>query len=164
MSRRMLIMVATIAGFVLLAALLLFPMMTMKLGDETDSRRAIQDVAGPWLLLFGWIACAFSALVFFGKADYIGVPESKSRMLSFLGYKLYGFFALALLIAGTPHEKASWGFGFWLAFLAAIVGALAVYLTFNPGLAQKIADKAKEMKDGAGEDAAGPPDAGGSAP
>lgn len=152
MNRRTLVLVSTIAGFVLLAALVLFPMMTMTMGDETDSRRAIEGGNGPWLLLFGWVAAGFSALVLMNKADYIGVPEAKSRMLSFLGYKLFAFFAIAILIAGTPHEKASWGAGFWIAFLASIVGAAATYLTFNEALARKIADKAKEMKEGSGDE------------
>jgi hypothetical protein len=151
MSRRFLLMVSTIAGLAMLAALVLFPLMTMTRGDESESRRAIEGDTGPWLLLFSWFACAFAALVFLKKADYIGIAENRCRMFSLLGYKLAGFFFLALLIAGTPHEKASWGFGFWLGFIASIVGSFAMYLTFNEKLAQKLADKAKDVSSGSSD-------------
>lgn len=146
MNRRLLILTATVAGFVLLAALVFFSLATRTFGDETQTTKAVEMPQGMWLLLFGWIATGFAALVCFGKADYIGVPEAKSRMMSFLGFKLYAFFALAMLIGVDHGEKAGWGFGFWLALLASFVGAGAIYLTFNEGLAQKLADKAKEMK------------------
>ena len=147
MNQKTLVLVATIAGFVLLAALVFLPLSTMSHGDMSRSTHAIEAPQGAWLLLFGWIAAGFSALVCFGKADYIGVPEAKSRMLSFLGYKLYGFFAIAMLIGIDMGEHAGFGSGFWIAFLAAIVGAGAVYLTFNEKLAQKLADKAKDLKE-----------------
>ncbi|MDA1195152.1 MAG: hypothetical protein O2894_08195 [Planctomycetota bacterium] len=148
MNQRTLVWAATIAGFVMLGALVLFPLVVTKVGDKSHSVRAIETEVGHWLLLFGWVACGFSALVSFGKAEYIGVAEDKSRMLSFLGYKLSGFFYIALLIAGAGGEHTSYGFGFWLAFLASLAGGFAAYLTFNPALAQKLADKAKEMSAG----------------
>lgn len=163
MSRRFLLMVATIAGLAMLAALVLFPLVTVDIGKKTISSRAVEGGTGPWLLVFAWIACAFAALVFLKKADYIGIAEAKCRMLSLLGFKLSGFFYIALLVAGHRGDEAGWGFGFWLAFLASIVGAFAIYLTFNEKLAQKLAEKAKDVSSGSSDkpqgDAASTPDA-----
>jgi hypothetical protein len=151
MNRKTLVMVATLAGLVMMVALLIFPIAVTKMGDKSMSTRAIEGGSGPWLLLFSWIACGFCALVCLKKADYIGLAEDRCRMLSLLGFKLGAFFFLALLIAGTRGDSTSWGFGFWLGFVASIVGAFTVYLTFNEKLAQKIASKAKELGSDEGE-------------
>jgi hypothetical protein len=164
MNRKSLVLVAAICGLVLVLALLLFPITSTTFGDETRTSRAIEGETGPFLLIFAWLACGFAAIVLLGKADYIGIGDDKGRMLSLLGFKLAGFFFLAHLIAGNG-EHVSWGFGFWLGFIASIVGAIAMYLTFNPALAAKIAEKAHELREKAtSEDDKGDKPAGGDTP
>lgn len=151
MGRRTLVMGASIAGLVLVLALLLFPLVVVKVGDHSQSARAIEGGTGPFLLLFAWMAFGFSALTLLGKADYIGIGEEKACMLSLLGFKLAGFFFLAHLIAGTGSKNAGWGLGFWLGFLASIAGAFIVYLTFNPALAKRLSEAARDLREGSSE-------------
>ena len=148
MNRATFVMIATICGLVMVIALLLLPIAVTSSKDFSASSRAIEGGTGPWLLLFSWFAFGFSALVMLKKADYLGVGNDKARMLSLVGFKLAGFFFLAHLIAGTRGENTNWGAGFWLAFIASIVGVFVTYLTFNEKLAQKIANAAKEMRSG----------------
>jgi hypothetical protein len=147
-NRHLLVTVATIAGLVAIVALLLLPLVTVGTGEHSHSARAIEAESGTFFLLFGWIAAAFAAFVLFRKTDLIGMSESACLLLSLLGFKLLAFFSLARLIAGSGPGR--FGMGFWFAFLASVVGALAVYLTFNPALAQRLAaaTQAAAKKDG----------------
>lgn len=147
MNRRTLVLGAAICGLVLVVALLLFPLVVITIGDESEGRRAIEGNTGPFLLLFAWMGFGFAAMSFVGKADYLGIGDERARILSLLGFKLGGFFFLAHLIAGNGGERAGWGMGFWLGFLASIAGAFVIYLTFNPALAQRLSDAAREMRD-----------------
>lgn len=146
MNRKFLIMVATICGLAMVISLLLLPILTYGSGEHSQSVRAIMAPAGGFVLLFAWIAAGFGALVFFKKTDILGMNEARHMAISFLGYKLTMFFLIALLIEG-PMREGSWGVGFWLAFIAGLVGTLAVFLTFNPALAQKLADAAKSKEE-----------------
>jgi hypothetical protein len=143
MDRKFLMTVSAIAGATVIVALVLFPLESMSMGDKTRSIRAIQYPTGGFLLVFAWLAGGFAAMLFLKLNDRIGLSEQTCRVLSFAGFKLAGFFFLAMLIGGTNYENG-WGFGYWLAFIASIVGAFAIYLTFNPALAQRIAEKARE--------------------
>lgn len=151
MNRRTLVFAATICGLVLVIALLLLPLVVVSMGDQSEGRRAIEGGTGPFFLLFAWMACGFAGLTLLGKADYIGLGEERACMLSFLGFKLAAFFFLAHLIAGTGGGRVSWGAGFWIGFLASLAGAFVVYLTFNPALAKRLSDAAREMREGTGE-------------
>lgn len=156
MSRRTLVLAATVCGLVLVLALLLLPLVVVSIGDRSESARAIEGGTGPFLLLFAWMGFGFAALTLLGKADYIGVGEERASMLSLLGFKLAGFFFLAHLIAGNGGKHASWGGGFWLGFLASIVGAFLIYLTFNPKLARRLSDAARDLREGSTDDGAKP--------
>jgi hypothetical protein len=143
MNKKFLIMIATICGLAMVVALLLLPIATWGKDEYTGSGRAIEMPNGGLLLLFTWVATGFSALVFFKKLHVIGLTEERHMAVSFLGFKLVSFFLLAMLIAG-PLRDGSYSIGYWLAFIASIVGTFAVYLTFNPVLAEKIAAAAKQ--------------------
>ena len=151
MNRTFLTMVATLCGLVMVASLLLFPLATWGEGDSAGSIRAVEAEIGGFLLLLTWVAAGFAALAFLKKTHVIGISEERHMAVSFLGFKLSAFFLLALLIAGARH--GSWGIGFWLAFIASIVGSFAVYLTFNPALAEKIAAAAKQEEKPSDDDA-----------
>lgn len=134
MDRKFLVMVAAIAGLTALGALAILPIVS--------DVHAVQQSVGCFLLLFVWFGGGFATILWWNLHGRIGVDEHTCRILSFVGFKLAGFFFLALMIAGTGGP--GWAFGFWLAFLASAVGAFAIYLTFNPALAQRLADAAKE--------------------
>lgn len=142
MNRKLLMMIGTLCGLVAVASLLIFPLMTYEMGKETGSIRAVETPIGGFLLLAAWIAAGFAALAFLKKTHVLAMSEASHMGVSFLGFKLSTFFLLALLIAGS--SRGSWGVGFWFAFIASIVGTFAVYLTFNPALAAKIAAATKQ--------------------
>ena len=142
MNRKFLIMLGTLCGLAMVASLLIFPLATWGEDKFAGSARAIEMPNGGILLLMTWIAAGFASLAFFKKTHVLGVSEERHLAVSFLGFKLSVFFMLALLIAGAG--RGNWGFGFWLAFIAGIVGTFAVYLTFNPALAEKIAAATKQ--------------------
>ncbi len=152
MNRKFLTMVATICGLVMVVSLLVLPATTWGKGDHSGSARVISMPIGGFLLLSAWIAAAFAALSTFGKTHIVGMSDEKHCAVSFLGFKLAGLFLIAVLIQGAGGEDVSWGVGFWFALLADIVGVLALYLTFNPALAKKIADAAKSDDDSGGDD------------
>ena len=149
MNRRFLCMVGTIAGLVMVVSLLLLPMVTWGKGDASGSAHAIENTPGAFVMLFSWIACGFAAFVLLKRSDLLGIGESTSLLLSLVGFKLAAFFLLAMLIAGAGH--GSYSVGFWIAFLASIVGAFAIYLTFNPDLAKRIADATQSPRAPGGE-------------
>jgi hypothetical protein len=138
MNRTFLMMVATICGLAMVVSLLLFPLLTWGKGDNSVSVRVIEAPIGGVLLLVVWVAAGFAALSFLKKLHLFGLSDAQHRAVSFLGFKLSSFLLLALLIAG-PSREGSYSIGFWLAFIASIVGTFAVYLTFNAALAEKIA-------------------------
>ncbi|MDJ0521800.1 MAG: hypothetical protein QNJ90_06965 [Planctomycetota bacterium] len=146
MNQKFLTMVATICGLVMVAALLIFPLVTWGEGDHSGSARAISAPSGSFLLMFTWLAVGFAGFVFLNKTKVIGIGENACRMFSLLGFKLAAFFFIAMLIDGA--NRGSWGIGFWLGFIASVIGAFAIYLTFNPDLAAKIADAAKSDDNG----------------
>ncbi len=137
MNNKFLMMVGTICGGVVILSLLILPMMV----DDNSSDRVISLPTGGFVLMFGWLAGGFAAMLFFGMNNRINVGDDACRTGSLIGFKLLAFFLIAMLLEGSRHM--SWGIGFWLAFLASIVGSFAVYLTFNPKLAAKIAEAAK---------------------
>ena len=145
MNRSFLVLVATACGLAMAVALLVFPIVTWGSGDSSRSNRAVEHTAGVFLLLATWVAAGFASLVFFKKTHLLGMSDDKHLAISFLGFKLAMFFIVALLIAGSGH--GSWGVGFWLALLAGLVGTTAVFLTFNPALAKKIADATRADND-----------------
>jgi hypothetical protein len=168
MDRRFLLMVSAISGGVMIVALLLLPVESWGDGELAGSWHAVQYPTGGFLLIFTWLAGGFSTAVMFKMNERVGLSEYTCRLISLLGFKLAGFFLLAMLIGGTLRG-GGFGAGYWLAFIAAIVGALSLYLTFNEKLAQRIADAAKEKGAGAGDEkgdapadaADGAPDSGG---
>ena len=142
MNRTFLMMVAMICGLVMVASLLLFPLAAWGKGEASGSIRAIETSIGGILLLVTWLAAGFAALSFLKKLHLIGITDAQHRAVAFLGFKLSSFFLLALLIAGA--RNGGFSLGFWLAFIASIVGTFAVYLTFNAELAEKIAAATKQ--------------------
>jgi len=150
MDRKFLMMVGAIAGLTMIVALLVFTLESQTMGDESRGMHAVQYPNGGFLLVFAWLGGGFAAMLFLKLNERIGLTEQVCRVLSLVGFKLAGFFFLAILIAGTRWD-GGWDFGFWLAFVASIVGALAVYLTFNPALAKRIADAAKEKTSSDGD-------------
>ncbi len=166
MHPKFLTLVATIAGGMLLLALLILPFETVDMpGDMADRTiRAIELPAGVALLVAGWLATAFAMFVQFRKLLDTGLKDRTCRILSLLAFKLFGFLWIASLFGGTRGgEDGSHGAAFWLSFPAAIVGALAMYLTFNADLSKTIAKKAQEAGVGtlpiADEDDDAPPSA-----
>lgn len=155
MDRKTLILIGTICSLVVLGSLLLFPIATWGEGERADSARAISHDAGPFLLLFAWFAAAFSGLVCWNKTHILGLSDKRHLAISFLAFKLTCFFFLALLIDGPGRESVSWGVGFWFAFIAALAGTMAVFLTFNPELAKRLAEVAKSDDAPASDDAGG---------
>ena len=141
MNNKFLMLVGTVCGAVVILALLILPLVTWGEGDSSGSSRVIKHGAGGFILMFGWLAGGFAAMLFLGMNDRIGMSDQSCRVGSLIGFKMLGFFLIALLIDGSGH--GGWGIGFWLALIASIIGAFAVYLTFNPNLAAKIADAAK---------------------
>jgi hypothetical protein len=144
MNRTFLMMVATISGLVMVVSLVLFPLIAWGKGDASGSARAIEAPIGGVLLLVTWLAAGFAGLSFLKKLHLIGLTDAQHRTVSFLGFKLSSFLLLALLIAGANH--GSFSLGFWLAFIASIIGTFAVYLTFNAELAEKIATATKQAE------------------
>lgn len=153
MDRRFLMMVAAIAGLTMIVSLLVFTLESQTMGDESRGMHAVQYPNGGFLLVFAWLGGGFAAMLFLKMNERIGLSEQNCRLLSLIGFKLAGFFFLAVLIAGTRWDDG-WDFGFWLAFIASVVGAFAIYLTFNPALAKRIADAAKEKMDDKADDKA----------
>ena len=137
MNQKFLMMVGTICGAVVILSLLLLPFVT----SDGGSMRVIQATSGGFILMFGWIAGGCAAMLFLKLNARIGMSDQACRIGSLLGFKLLAFFLIAYLIDGTG--RGSWGIGFWLAFLASIVGAFSVYLTFNEKLAKKLAEATK---------------------
>jgi len=145
MNKKFLMLVGTICGGVVILSLLLLPFLTM---DKT-SLRAINSPSGGFVLIFAWLAGGCAAALFLKLNARVGLSDQASRIGSLVGFKLLAFFLLAMLIDGP--WRGSFGFGFWLAFIASLVGAFAIYLTFNPALAEKIASAAKSDDDAPGD-------------
>ncbi len=143
MDRRFLLMIATIAGLTMIVALLVFTLESWGEGEHAGGAHAVQYPSGGFLLIAAWLGGGFAAALFLKMNDRINLSEQACRMASLVGFKLAGFFLIAFLVSGT-ERGGGWNFGFWLAFIASVVGAFAVYLTFNPALAKRIADAAKE--------------------
>jgi len=137
MNQKFLMMIGTICGAVVILSLLVLPLVTY----DGGSSRVIQAPSGGFILMFGWIAGGCAAMLFLKLNARIGMSDDACRIGSLVGFKMLAFFLIAYLIDGSG--RGSWGIGFWLAFLASIVGAFFVYLTFNAKLAQKIADATK---------------------
>ena len=147
MHPKFLTLVATIAGGMLLLALLVLPFETIDMPRDMADRtiRAIELPNGVMLLVAGWLATAFAAFVQFRKLLDIDLKDRTCRLLSLLAFKLFGFLWIASLFGGTRGgEDGAHGAAFWLSFPAAFVGALAMYLTFNAKLSETIAKKATE--------------------
>ncbi len=137
MNKKFLMLVGTICGGVVILSLLLLPLVSY----EGGSARVITAPNGGFILMFAWLAGGCAAMLFLKLNVRIGLGDQAARIGSLVGFKLLAFFLIALLIEGPGH--GSWGIGFWLAFIASLVGAFAVYLTFNPVLAERIAKAAK---------------------
>ena len=149
MHPKFLTLVATIAGGMMLLALLMLPFEVMDMPGKTPDRtlHAVELPGGVLMLLAAWLATAFAMFVQFRSLLDVGLSDRTCRLLSLLAFKLAGFLWIASLFGGTRFDgdDARHGFGFWLSFPAAFVGALALYLTFNAALSKTIAKKAEEM-------------------
>jgi hypothetical protein len=137
MNQKFLMMVGTICGAVVILSLLLLPFVTW----EGGSARVVGASSGGFVLMFAWIAGGCAAMLFLKLNARIGMSDQACRIGSLVGFKMLAFFLIAHLIDGS--KNGSWGVGFWLAFLASLVGAFFVYLTFNEKLAQKLAEATK---------------------
>jgi len=138
MNKKFLMLVGTICGAVVILSLLLFAFISY----DKSYDRVINTLSGGFILMFAWLAGGCAAMLFLKLNARVGLSDQACRIGSLVGFKLLAFFLLAMLIDGCPRG-GSWGIGFWLAFLASLVGAFAVYLTFNPALAERIANATK---------------------
>lgn len=148
MDRKTLTLAAAIAGGLMMLALVMLPFQWADGGDKNVTFRAAHLPAGAAMLVAAWIAGAFAMAVTFRERFDIGVPDRPCRVISLLAFKLVGFLCLAVLFSGTPMGLPSKGgttIGFWLTFIAAIAGAFAMYLTFNPTLGKTIAKQAESL-------------------
>lgn len=140
MNRSLLTMVAFVCGLAALVSLLVFPIIT----SEHRSARAVNADAGLFMILFAFGAAMHMAAIFFKMTAKLGVSEGTAMLRSMILFKLVAMLGLALLIDGP--SGASWGVGFWLAWIASIVGALSLFLAENPEVARKLAEAAAATK------------------
>ena len=140
MNRKFLLMIAAICGAVVLLSILVLPLASGGKGEASWTHNFIEGrMIGVVFMLFGVFAALYSALLFFGKTTVLGMEEGRAQTAALLSFGLAAFFGLAGLIAGMENL----GFGFWLFWLASVVGTFAMLMAAIPALAQKIADAAK---------------------
>lgn len=140
MSRKFLLMIAAVCGAVVLLCILILPVESGGQGDASWSRNFIEaHLLGVILMLFGVFAALYSALLYFGKTSVLGMDEGRAQTAALLAYGLGAFFGLAALIAGLEGTAV----GFWLFWIACLVGTFVMLMTASPALAKRIADAAK---------------------
>lgn len=148
MNRQALTLAAAISGGLMMLALVMLPFLWADAGNEDITFRAAHVPAGVAILIVAWIAGAFALAVQFRERFDIGVPDRPCRVISLLAFKLVGFLCLAVLFSGNPMGgpgKGGTTIGFWLTFIASVVGAFAMYLTFNPTLRKTIAKQVESV-------------------
>ncbi len=141
MNRSVLILVAFVCGLAALVSLLLFPLVSF----EGGSSRAINGGAvGVFMILFAFGAALHMFAAFFKLTARLGVTEGQAMLRSMLCFKLVAMLGLALLIDGSG--RGTWGVGFWLAWLASLIGGFGLFLAENPEVARKLAEAAAATK------------------
>jgi multisubunit Na+/H+ antiporter MnhG subunit len=143
MDRKFLLMVAAACGALVLVSILFLPVA----GEGEYSRNFISGgTLGIVLLLLGIAVSGTSILLFLGKTHLVGPDEASVVKSAFGFFALGAFLGLAQVIDGADGMKA----GFWVYWIACLIGGFAMLLVTNPALAKRIAEAAKEKPD-AGE-------------
>lgn len=144
MNRSVLILVAFVCGLAALVSLLLLPLISR----DGASLRAVNQGAGLFMILFAFGAALHMFAAFFKLTARLGVTEGQAMLRSMLCFKLVAMLGLALLIDGPKQYGGdpSWGVGFWLAWLASLIGGFGLFLAENPEVARKLAEAAAATK------------------
>lgn len=140
MDRKLLLTIGAAAGALILVCILFMPMA----GKGEYSQNFIESgTIGIVFLLVGICAAGYAILLFLGKSHFVGPDEARVVNSAFGFFALGAFLGLAAMIAGTDGLMI----GFWLYWIACLVGGFAMLLTANPALAKKLAEATKEKAD-----------------